>query len=132
VSIQPYSADVVDAASFGETVRLYNDFGGVVLDDQEGRNICEALGPNGKGIILQNHGILSAAQSVDAAVVYFVRLEQLCESQLLSDALGAPRLMDSDEISKVFDLYGGEEEAYFQAQEMFEMIEYETGGDYKA
>ncbi|WRT63507.1 uncharacterized protein IL334_000412 [Kwoniella shivajii] len=120
-----------DAAQFTDTVRLYGNFGGIVLDDEEGRRICEALGPNGKGVILQNHGILSAAQSVDAAVAYFVRLEQLCESQLMSDALGHPTNVNQEDIAAVFATYGGEDEAYFQAQEMFEWIDHETGGDYK-
>ena len=80
---------------------------------------------------MQNHGILSAAQSVDAAVAYFVRLEQLCQSQLVSDAVGEPLLAPPAAIAGVFDKYGGEEEAFFQAQEMFDMIEFETGGDYK-
>ena len=112
-------------------MRLYDDFGGIVLDDEEGRNICEALGPSGKGVILRNHGILTAAQTVDAAVAYFVRLEQLCESQLASDALGKPMELADNDIATVFGQYGGEDEAYFQAQEMFDWIEHETGGDYK-
>ncbi|ORY24482.1 class II aldolase/adducin domain protein [Naematelia encephala] len=120
-----------DAAQFADTVRLYDNFGGIVLDDEEGRNICKALGPDGKGVILRNHGILTAAQSVDAAVAYFVRLEQLCESQLLSDALGSPTSINQEDIAAVFAAHGGEDEAFFQAQEMFEWIEQETGGDYK-
>ncbi|WWC57924.1 uncharacterized protein I303_100459 [Kwoniella dejecticola CBS 10117] len=120
-----------DAAKFSDTVKLYDNFGGIVLDDEEGKRICEALGPNGKGVILQNHGILSAAQSVDAAVAYFVRLEQLCESQLKSDSLGVPTNINQEDIQAVFATHGGEEEAVFQAQEMFEWIEHETGGDYK-
>jgi ribulose-5-phosphate 4-epimerase/fuculose-1-phosphate aldolase len=121
----------IDAAALADTVRLYDSFGGIVLDDEEGRNICKALGPNGKGVILQNHGILTAAQTVDAAVAYFVRLEQLCQSQLLSDALGQPAGMCTQEVGSVFAAYGGEEEAFFQAQEIFEWIEQETGGEYK-
>jgi ribulose-5-phosphate 4-epimerase/fuculose-1-phosphate aldolase len=74
---------------------------------------------------------LTAAQSVDAAVAYFIRLEQLCESQLISDALGKAREMSEEDVESVFRVYGGEEEAVFQAREMYEMIDEETGGDYK-
>ena len=94
-------------------------------------NICEALGDDGKALILQNHGILSGAQTVDAAVVYFIRLEQLCESQLLADTAGTPLQMSSEDIAAVFRSKGGEEEAIFQAQELYEWIDKETGGDYK-
>lgn len=121
----------LDAAAFADTVRLYDNFGGIVLDDEEGKNICRALGPHGKGVILQNHGILTAAQTVDAAVAFFIRLEQLCESQLASDAIGKPLELSNQDIADVFNVYGGEDEAFFQAQEIFEWIEHETGGDYK-
>jgi ribulose-5-phosphate 4-epimerase/fuculose-1-phosphate aldolase len=67
---------------------LYGSFDGPVLDGEEGRHIREAMGPHGKGVILQNHGILTASQSVDSVVVLFMRLEQLCETQLLVDAAG--------------------------------------------
>jgi ribulose-5-phosphate 4-epimerase/fuculose-1-phosphate aldolase len=124
-------ANGAEGASFAETVRLYNDFGGVVLDDEEGRAICKALGPHGKAVILQNHGILSAASTVDAAVAYFIRLEKLCEAQLLADACGEHDTLSQGDIASVFDKYGGDDEAWFQAQELFEWIETETDGDYK-
>ncbi|WWD20481.1 hypothetical protein CI109_104957 [Kwoniella shandongensis] len=132
-SVLGRNVDIVshDAAAFADTVRLYDNFGGIVLDDEEGIRICEALGPNGKGVILRNHGILTAAQSVDAAVAFFVRLEQLCESQLLSDATGSPANISQEDIASVFASHGGEEEAFFQAQQLFEWIDHETGGDYK-
>lgn len=68
---------------------------------------------------------------MDAAVAFFVRLEQLCQSQLASDALGEPLKISSQDIADVFAVYGGEDEAFFQAQEIFEWIDHETGGDYK-
>lgn len=111
---------------------LYNDFGGVVLDGQEGVNICEALGPKGKAIILQNHGILSAGSTVDSTVAYFVRLEKLCHIQLRADAADlSTNQLTEDEIARVFATYGDETEAYRQAQELFEMVEAKAGADFK-
>ena len=119
------------AAGFADTVKLYNTFGGVVLDEQEGQHICEALGENGKAVILQNHGILSAAQTVDATIAFYIRLEQLCESQLIADAAGEPLTMANKDIQLVFARNGGEEAAWEQAQELFELVDQVSGGDYK-
>lgn len=113
-------------------MRLYDDFGGVVLDEQEGINICKALGPRGKGVILQNHGILSAASTVEAAVSYFMRLEKLCHVQLTADAAGVSAIdLSDDEVASVFNTYGDEQEAYWQAQPLYELLDARSGGDYK-
>lgn len=120
-----------EGAQYGDTVRLYDDFGGVVLDDAEGQAICKALGPMGKGVILQNHGILTAAGTVDAAVAYFVRLEKLCQAQLEADAAGGPRVLNDSEVHAVFAEQRGEEVAYEQAQELYEWLEAVDGQDYK-
>jgi ribulose-5-phosphate 4-epimerase/fuculose-1-phosphate aldolase len=103
----------------------------VVLSDEEGRNICKALGPHGKGVILQNHGILTAAGTVDAAVAYFVRLEKLCEAQLAADAAGGSAVLTDDQVDAVFREAGSEDEAFRQAQELFEWIDALSGEDYK-
>jgi ribulose-5-phosphate 4-epimerase/fuculose-1-phosphate aldolase len=43
---------------YGEAQALYEEFGGVVLDEAEGKRLAAALGPKGKGMILKNHGLL--------------------------------------------------------------------------
>jgi ribulose-5-phosphate 4-epimerase/fuculose-1-phosphate aldolase len=43
---------------YGEAQALYEEFGGVVLDEAEGKRLAAALGPKGKGMILRNHGLL--------------------------------------------------------------------------
>lgn len=45
-----------------------------MLDREEGKRIAKALGPNCKAAILQNHGLLTCANSVDAAAFWFVSL----------------------------------------------------------
>ena len=56
-----------DACRFYKSHSVYNNFGGVVLDREEGKRIAHCLGPNGKLCILQNHGLLTVGQSVDEA-----------------------------------------------------------------
>ena len=120
-----------DSAAFAHTIKHYDDFGGVVLADEEAKRICTAMSSDGQAIILQNHGLLSVGKTVEAAVAYYVRLEQLCQSQLMADMAGVPVEMDTEDVEDVFRKYGGEEEAWFQAQALFEAIERECGEEYK-
>jgi ribulose-5-phosphate 4-epimerase/fuculose-1-phosphate aldolase len=81
-----------DAAAFYDDHALFADFSGVVLDTSEGRKIAEALGPR-KAVILQNHGILTVAQSVEGAVWRYLALENACQVQLLAQAAGPTKPM---------------------------------------
>ena len=56
-----------DVCAFYEDHALYDDFGGVVVELDEGQRIANALGPN-KAAILQNHGLLTVGKTVDEAV----------------------------------------------------------------
>jgi ribulose-5-phosphate 4-epimerase/fuculose-1-phosphate aldolase len=51
-----------DACRFYKSHAVYDNFGGVVLDREEGKHIAQALG-NGKAVILQNHGLLTVSLS---------------------------------------------------------------------
>lgn len=79
-----------DACMFYNDLALYASFGGVVLAGEEGRNIADSLGSK-KAIILQNHGLLTVGETVEAAVARFLSLDSLCHVQLLADAAAAGR-----------------------------------------
>jgi ribulose-5-phosphate 4-epimerase/fuculose-1-phosphate aldolase len=123
--------DTSDPAGLEKTIRLYNDFRGVVLDEGEGQAICEALGPEGKGAILQNHGILSASTNVEATVAYFIRLEQLCDLQLRADAAGIPFKANENDEARIFASDGGDTAAWRDSQPFYEVLDAETNGEYK-
>lgn len=91
-----------DACTFYEAQALFDDYAGVVLDE-EGARIADALAeptacPDGpKVAILANHGHLTVGETVDEAVFWFVLFEQLCHSQLLLDQGGRPyHVLDHD------------------------------------
>lgn len=52
-----------DALRFYKSHGVYDNFGGVVLDREEGKRIAKALG-NGKAVILQNHGLLTVSEPI--------------------------------------------------------------------
>jgi ribulose-5-phosphate 4-epimerase/fuculose-1-phosphate aldolase len=81
-----------DSAAFCDDHALFEEFSGVVLDTSEGQKIAKALGPR-KAVILQNHGILTVGQSVEAAVWRYLALENACQAQLLAEAAGPTKPM---------------------------------------
>ncbi|CAD0015980.1 unnamed protein product, partial [Aureobasidium pullulans] len=74
---------------YGKALGVYREFGGVVLDAAESERLADALGPEGKGLILRNHGLLTVGQTVDEAAYLFTLLEKSCEIQLKVDAAAA-------------------------------------------
>jgi hypothetical protein len=53
-----------DSCLFYDNLSVYNSFGGIVLAQEEGEQIAEALGPKHKACILQNHGLLTRKASL--------------------------------------------------------------------
>ncbi|MGF7238760.1 MAG: class II aldolase/adducin family protein [Frankia sp.] len=78
-----------DACTFYGSHSLYADFNGVVLDEDEGRNVAAALGPH-KAVILQNHGFLTVGASVEEAAWLFITADASAHAQLLAQAAGTP------------------------------------------
>ena len=76
-----------------EALRFYNrvgyhDYEGIALDLDERRRLIESLGPH-KVLILRNHGLLTAAQSIAEAFVLMYHLEKACAAQLAMNATSA-------------------------------------------
>ena len=79
-----------DACMFyGEAQAVYKEFGGVVLDPEESERLGSTLGPKGKLLILRNHGLLTAGETVDEAAYLFTLAEKSCEIQLKVEAAAA-------------------------------------------
>jgi ribulose-5-phosphate 4-epimerase/fuculose-1-phosphate aldolase len=74
---------------YGDAQAVYGEFGGVVFSQAEGDRLAAALGPNGKGLILRNHGLLTVGSTVDEAAYLFTLMERSCEVQLLAEAAAA-------------------------------------------
>lgn len=64
---------------------MFDDLGGVVVELDEGLRIARALGAN-MAAILQNHGLLTVGETVDAAIWWYVAMENCCKVQLLVEA----------------------------------------------
>ncbi|WP_298441522.1 class II aldolase/adducin family protein [uncultured Ferrimonas sp.] len=89
---QPLLPISQDACMFFENHAIYDDFGGVVMELDEGQRIANALGDN-IAAVLQNHGLLTVGSSVDAACASFITMDSCCHSQLLAQAAGELKLI---------------------------------------
>lgn len=113
-----------DACAFYNDHAVYDDFGGVAVDVDEGVRIARALGDN-KAAILQNHGILTAGQTVDAAAWWYICMERSCQVQLLAEAAsqGKPlKIISPASAQQSYDIVGSPYAGWFQFQPLYARI----------
>ena len=124
-----------DSCAFYQDIALYISFKGIVLAEDEGKAIAKALGDK-KAALLQNHGLLTCAKTIEAACFWFMSLDGCCHTQLLADAAAAGCGSETSKIDDEDAMYtkkanGTEYAGYFSAKPLFDMIESKSGKDYK-
>lgn len=124
-----------DSCSFYNDLALYTNLNGIVLDEEEGIEIAKALGSK-KAALLQNHGILTCGQSIEACVFWFMSLEKCCHAQLMADAAAGGRgqrllTISDEEAARTRDIIGFDSAGVFSAKPAFDMIIHTSGDDYK-
>ncbi|KAG8628742.1 hypothetical protein KVT40_002607 [Elsinoe batatas] len=123
-----------DACAFHNDHVVYDSFNGVVLAEEEGKNIAKCVG-NTKAALLQNHGLLTVGRTVDEAVFWFVSMDKCCQAQLLAEAAAGSRgekpiHIDEEDAQFTYKTVGTHYAGYFSAKPLFDVIHKETGGDY--
>lgn len=124
---------------FHDDLSVYPAFGGVVFAKEEGQRIADTLGPKHRNLIMQNHGLLTAGETVAEAAAFYIALERACHAQLLVEAATAPGSIGSagglgktivDEETAAYTKRGtGTPEAmYMQFDPEYQLILEETGG----
>jgi ribulose-5-phosphate 4-epimerase/fuculose-1-phosphate aldolase len=116
-----------DSCKFYNAHAVYNQYGGVVLAEEEGERIAEALG-DGKGAILRNHGLLTVGQTVDEAAWLFLSMEKACEGQILAEMAasnGLEKVLITDEEAEYnFKMESDFETSYAEFQAYYEYEEH--------
>ncbi len=110
-----------DACAFYNDHVVFEDFTGVVLDIDEGERIAKAL-DNNKACILQNHGLLTVGDTIEAAVWWFITMERTCQAQLLAEAAGTPKIIAEQEAEKTHELVGSSLAGWFSFQPLYNVI----------
>ena len=68
----------------------YHDFEGAALDNEERQRILKDLGPEGRILILRNHGAMTVGRSVAETFCWMYRLEAACRYQVDGLSGGLP------------------------------------------
>jgi ribulose-5-phosphate 4-epimerase/fuculose-1-phosphate aldolase len=110
-----------DACIFYQDHGLYDGYGGVANDLDEGKRIAAAVGEH-KAAILANHGLITVGHSVDEAAFWFVSMERSCQAELLAMAAGEPHEIPADVASQTYETVGGHFAGWFSAQPLFDWI----------
>jgi ribulose-5-phosphate 4-epimerase/fuculose-1-phosphate aldolase len=115
-----------DACAFYEDHAIYEDFGGVAVELDEGARIAKALGSN-KAAILSNHGLVTVGKTVDEAVWWFITMERSCQVQLLAEAAAArtgvaPRAIGEVSARQSYGIVGTPFAGWFQFQPLYARI----------
>ncbi|KIW73555.1 hypothetical protein, variant [Phialophora macrospora] len=123
-----------DSLRFWKSHAVYDNFGGVVLDREEGKRIAKALG-NGKAVILQNHGLLTVGKTVDSAAFWFISLDKTCHAQLLADAASAGsghkiKLISDQEAEFSYSQVGTDEKGWLAFQPYYDEQLAKTNGNF--
>jgi len=115
-----------DACAFYQDHSVYDDYGGVAVELDEGQRIATALDKH-KAVILKNHGLLTVGtQSLEECVWWFISMERCCQVQLLTHQTNLPITTISDEAAKqAYSIVGSPFAGWFQFQMLFEKIKKE-------
>ncbi|WP_424630609.1 class II aldolase/adducin family protein [Bradyrhizobium sp. SYSU BS000235] len=121
--LDPISQDV---CAFYEDHGLYDDYGGVAVDLDEGQQIAKALGSY-KAVILKNHGLLTVGQTVDEAAWWFITMDRSCQVQLLAEAAAAHSgqklsFVSKESATQARQIVGTPFSGWFQFQSLYARI----------
>ncbi|GGE14260.1 class II aldolase/adducin family protein [Polymorphobacter glacialis] len=111
-----------DSCAFYEGHSLFREFSGVVLDTSEGEKIAEALGPTNKAVILQNHGLLTVAPTLEAAVWRYYAMENAAQAQLLAEAAGTIQPVPDDIARLTANQMGSDIGGFYAFQPYWDVI----------
>lgn len=120
-----------DVCVFYKSHSVYEDFGGVVLEDEESVKISEALG-DGKAVILQNHGLLTVGETIDEAAFLFILMEKSCQTQMLIDqnVSKTKRIISDEAAAYTYHMTSDPESLYAEFQAEYELELRDSNGDF--
>ena len=113
-----------DVTAFYNDHGIYDEYGGVAFELDEGVRIARALGPM-KAVILRNHGLLTAGKTVEEAAWWYITMERSCQAQLLAEAAshGQPlRLVPEEACKQAHSAIGVPYAGWFQFNLLYEKI----------
>ncbi|MCJ1322175.1 hypothetical protein MMC15_007521 [Xylographa vitiligo] len=131
---RPLDIITQDSCAFHDDHALYTSFNGIVLAEKEGHDIAACLGSK-KAALLQNHGLLTVGETIEAAVFWFISLEKCCHAQLMADAAaggrgGETKKIGDEEAAFTYKTIGTPLAGWFSAKPEFDKMYKAEGKDF--
>jgi L-fuculose-phosphate aldolase len=92
-----------DAVLFADGIGVYDDGPELIMNQDQGRRVAEALGGR-RAALLRNHGVVLAGDDVRWAVLAAVTLERAIRFQSIASTLGGPRPITQDGAERLHPL----------------------------
>lgn len=89
---RPLQAIGHTGAIFAGGLPVYSETTELITTPERGQGVAKALGPHG-ALLLQNHGIVTAAASIEQAIYLALSLESACMMQLWVDSAGGAKAL---------------------------------------
>jgi L-fuculose-phosphate aldolase len=93
-----------DGAFFANGLPVFSETTELIITPERGKAVARTLGTYG-ALILRNHGIVTAAASMEEAVWLALKLNQACHAQVLAEMAGGPMLVGDPEEAKAKGAY---------------------------
>ncbi len=102
---RPLDPIVQESCAFWGDHVLFDEYRGLVLEQDEGQRIAARLADK-RAAILRHHGLLTVGRTVEEAAWWFITMNRACEMQLLAEAAGTPRIMTDEEAAVAHRQFG--------------------------
>jgi ribulose-5-phosphate 4-epimerase/fuculose-1-phosphate aldolase len=89
---KPLLAVSNDGAFFAKGLPVFDETTELIITKSRGQGVARMLGQFG-ALLLRNHGIVTAAASMEEAVWLALKLNQACHMQLMAEWAGGPKLV---------------------------------------
>lgn len=118
---RPLDPIVQESCAFFQDHSVFQQYGGLVLEQDEAARIAQSLGRD-RAIILRHHGLLTLGRSVEEAAWWFIAMDRACQMQLLAEAAGQPQHMPPDEARLAHRQFGNSNMARHNFRQLAELI----------
>jgi L-fuculose-phosphate aldolase len=93
-----------DATFFASGLPVFAETTELIITEARGKAVARTLGKHG-ALILRNHGIVTAAPTMEEAVFLALKLNQACHAQLMAQWAGGPKLVGDPAEAKTKGAY---------------------------
>ena len=89
---KPLQAVSNDGAFFAGGLPVFSETTELIITPERGKAVARTLGKHG-ALILRNHGIVTAAPTMEEAVYLALKLNQACQAQMMAEWAGGAKLV---------------------------------------